>query len=382
MNIPNLDEIIQWFKDRMRPKDIAIGAGISDWDITAEYVPGLEVAGQPAYGALCSPGNHEIFPTQEDVSAKRAHFLIRPPSDEKGVKELRVTFFHECNHILQSMFAAPGNGNRVGMENQTHSMDNFLSQLTPDDIALFARHIPPEMARAYRAEEGSMPDATEDPKKPDKPAMAEGAPRDAAAISADIANCDPTDTAKLATLAVELRQALIAKAVQPIADNGPPSVKEPMAPPTMGMKPEDAYARKILENTQEAIGAVITAYGITDEKQIAAIRKMPTVKDASDLIAAFPRAANQNDQAKLGMLGNPKTDPKLGGAQEKPMARAMREGLANQAICRVMGIGSLNDDGVHVDPGGGMVLYIDGTKALAHQKAVYAAEKNKARGAA
>ena len=378
MSLPNLEEIIGWFKERMRPKDQTIGNGIADWTITAEYVPDLIVDGTPAYGALCSPGDKTIFPSQEDVDAKRAHFLIRPPSDEKSTKELRVTFFHECNHILQSMFASPGGSNRTGMENQTHSMDNFLSLLTPEEITLFARHIPTEAARAYRAEEGSMPDAVPDPKKePDKgtekPAMAEGAPRDVATIQGDIAKAALSGL-PCEELCKELALALVAAGSA--AGNGPSSTKEPIVPPTVGMTPEQAYARKIAENTKESIEAIVEANTHLTDSQKAMARKQSSAKDARELVSTYPRAANQNDQAKLGM---PKDAKAQGDKAEKPMARAIREAGDNPALRRILGIGAMERDGIYVEPGGGILVYTDGTEQLAHQKSTF---ENRKRGAA
>jgi len=100
---PNLNDFVQWFKSRIKPNDPQIGSGISDWTITAEYVPNLEVGGTKAFGALCSPSDPTLMITPEDVAAKRAHFLICTPESERDIQEMYETFRHECEHILQSM---------------------------------------------------------------------------------------------------------------------------------------------------------------------------------------------------------------------------------------------------------------------------------------
>lgn len=198
-----------------------------------------------------------------------------------------------------------------------------------------------------------MPDPIEDKKEPDKqaPAMQEGAPRDIAAISADIANADPTDTAKLAALAIEYRQALVAKATEAMAGNGPASTPEPpMAPPTMGMKPEDAYARARTEwakERTEAIEAIIEANPHLDDKQKAMARKQSTVAAARELIATYPRVANQNEPACMGMDKN----PKLGA----PAARAVEGGLPPEesaAMARSMGAKENKPQPPHVNARG------------------------------
>lgn len=338
MILPNLEEIIAWFKARIVPEDKTQGAGISDWTITAEYVPNLVTNGVRAYGAVCSPSDHEAMLTPEDVAAKRAHFLICTPETENDIREMYETFRHECEHILQSMYAILGEGTRAAMENHAHSMGNFVAKLTPQEVSLFPRIKPTPMARAYRAKEETMPDMEENKDKPDKasPAMQEGAPRDAAAINADIANADPNDAALLVKLAAELRQALIAKAVAPMGGNGSASEPAPVPVPTMGMKPEDAYARGKRE--AEAAGEkklverfANTLKGSFTDEQLAMVRRMPSLDDAEALVKTYPRAANQNDQAKLGMLSNPKIGSEaktpltggLGANESTAMARKM-----------------------------------------------------------
>lgn len=349
--LPNLIDFVQWFKSRIKPNDPQIGSGISDWTITAEYVPNLEVGGTKAFGALCSPSDPTLMITPEDVAAKRAHFLICTPENERDIQEMYETFRHECEHILQSMYAKLGESTRAAMENHAHSMGNFIAQLTPEEILLFPRWKLTPMARAYRAKDKAMPDQTEENKdKPDKqaPAMQEGAPRDVAAITADLIKAamagQPTD---------ELVKELVA--AQALAgasgSNGPASTPEPpMAPPTMGMKPEDAYARARTEwakERTEAIEAIIDANPHLDDKQKAMARKQSTVAAARELIATYPRVANQNEPARMGMEKN----PKLGA----PETRAIEGGLPPEesaAMARSMGARADKPQPPHVNTRG------------------------------
>jgi hypothetical protein len=374
--LPDLEEIIAWFKTRIIPEDTSHGAGVSDWTITAEYVPNLVTNGERAYGAVCSPSDHESMLTADDVAAKRAHFLICTPENENDIREMYETFRHECEHILQSMYAVLGEDTRAAMENHAHSMGNFVAKLTPQEVLLFPRIKQNPMARAYRAKDKAMPDPTneENKDKPDKaPAMAEGGPRDLSAIEKDLIAAvlagQPTD---------ELAKELVAAKALAGAGSAPASVPAPPVPPTMGMKPEDAYARKAAENTREAIEAIIEANPHLSKEQAAMARKQVTAKDARELVATYPRAANQNDQAKLGMQKNPKTDEH---SNLLPLARAVARAEQNPMLRKVLGIGSLNDDGVHVEPSEGTAIYIDGTARLNHLRAKYRAKQEK-RGAA
>lgn len=227
----------------------------------------------------------------------------------------------------------------------------------------------------------------EEKKEPDKggedaPKMAEGAPRDLAAIQSDMAKADPADTALLAKLAIELRGALIQKGIEAQAGgNGPASEPAPVAPsPSMGMKPEEAYARKMAENTREAIEAIVEANPHLTKEQAAMARKQSTAKDARELVATYPRPANMNDAAKMGMQGNPKTNGE--GEKGSPLARAVKKASQNPMIRTMLGLGSLDEDGVHFEPGGGILIYTDGTTQLNHQRAVYQARQDKMRGVA
>ncbi len=383
--IPDLAERIAWYQERLRPEDAAFGNGIADWTISSEYQddPQSENGGGPIWGCMCSPSRlPELLKLQpEDIAAKRAHIIVRTPKTPDDIAEIERTILHELGHVLVAPMQSE---NREAEENAMHSLDHFFSKtkLSPEQGAILARAFQNPMARAYRAKEKAMPDMEENKDKPDKeaPKMQEGAPRDIAAISADIANADPTDTAKLAALAIEYRQALVAKATEAMAGNGPASVPPP--PPTMGMKPEDAYARARTEwakERTEAIEAIIEANPHLDDKQKAMARKQTTVAAARELIATYPRVANQNEPARMGMQGNPKTDPK---AAMKPMARAMATAAENPMLRKLSGIGTLDNDGLHYEPQPGHLVYIDGTEQLNHQRAKFDARREERRGAA
>lgn len=382
VNLPDLAAIVQWFKERLRPADPAIGTGASDWTITAEYVPQVNMGGQLAWGAMCSPGDHTKYLTPEDIAERRAHILITEPKSENDITEIWTTFRHEFGHVLDSMVAPISAIDRAAAENAQHSWDNFLKLLTPEESTLFVRIKETETARAYRApaKEGDMPDPVtpENKKEPDnnKPAMQEGGKaRDISAITADIVKAvlagQPTED-----LAKEL---VAAQAMAGAAAGAAPATEPPPAPvpPTMGMKPDEAYARVQAAN-KEAIEAIIDANPHLTKEQAAMARKQSSAKDARELVATYPRPANQNDPAKLGMQGNPKVD----GDKLPPMARAMKGASENPMLRKVLGMGDLNNDGVYHEPTPGTIFYIDGTERLNHQRAKYEAQQAKARGVA
>ena len=166
-----------------------------------------------------------------------------------------------------------------------------------------------------------------------------------------MAMVDPTDATKLGTLAVELRNALIKKGIDAQAGgNGPASVPPP--PPTMGMKPEDAYARGKKEATAAAQAEAVKAYAESveglSEDQRAMVRECTSIDHAKRLVKTYPRAANQNDPARLGMPTNPKTEPK--GAQS-PFAR-MRKGPSDPMVREAIGLPSTapNEHGISTAP--------------------------------
>jgi hypothetical protein len=186
-----------------------------------------------------------------------------------------------------------------------HSLDHVFSKLTPAEGAVLARAIMNPMARTYRAGDGNMPDPTEDKdKKPPeggdkKPAMQEGsgAPRDIAAIQADLAKADPTDSALLGKLAVEMREALIAKGIE--AQSGPASEPAPAPAPQMGVEQQDAYARGKREAQAEAVKTFVEALEVPDDKR-AYLREQPTIAAVKKALAFLPKGA-----ATMGFDGHP-----------------------------------------------------------------------------
>lgn len=319
MNIPDLKTIIAWWKDFLRPDDPELGNGLADYTITAEYVPNLTLEGLGNVWALLMP---------PDLENKRAHIQVRTPTSEREAKEVNRSVFHELGHIL----AAPLRSKNVAAEeNMMHSLDKIggrLAELDPEYPRIFARIMSTQYkARAYRAEEGSMPDPIEGKENPEKPKAQEGAPRDVAAINADIAkavmNGQPTD---------ELVKELVLAQALAGAGNGAASepAPAPMQAPAMGMQQEQAYARKVAEERaaerKEAIEAIIEANPHLDDKQKAMARKQSSVKDARELIASYPRVAadpaKPND-ATMGLGGHPAT-PSGGGQKLSVRARAMQ----------------------------------------------------------
>lgn len=331
--IPNLSERITWYQERLRPEDSAMGNGIADWTITAEYRSGLKVDGADIWGCMCSPS---MLPElqklmADDIAAKRAHIVIRTPESADDIAEVERTLLHELGHVLVAPMQSV---NREAEENAMHSFDHFFSKLSPEQGAILARSFQNPMARAYRAKEETMPDMEDKKDKPDKeaPKMQEGAPRDAAVINADIANADPNDAALLAKLAAELRQALIAKAVAPMGGNGPASEPALVAPPEMGMKPEEAYQRRV---NAEAVKTFVDMLEVPDEKK-AFLRKQTTitgVKEALDFVG--------KENAKMGFEGHPAT---RGKGDDEPESVFYPSGNKNtMAACRVM---ARNKDGI------------------------------------
>lgn len=75
------------------------------------------------------------------------------------------------------------------------------------------------------------------------------------------------------------------------------------------------------------------------------------------------------------MTVKPGHTPAAGGA----LARAMREAEANPHLRKILGIGAMERDGVYVEPDGGILVYIDGTEQLNHQRAVYERDRQKKR---
>lgn len=369
MILPDLAKRVAWYQEHLRPEDPAHGTGISDWTITAEYRPGeaLDAAlGSQVWGCMGSPLTGGLTKlTPEDITAKRAHVLIRTPRTPADLAEVDRTLIHELGHCLAAGLQLP----RDAEEEVMHSLDHLCSKLLPEEGLALARALQNPMARAFRAE-ATMPEPNPtEPKPEEKKPMAQEGPRDVAAIQADIVK------AVLAGQPVEelAKELVAAQALAGAGTPEPASTPEPPmppAPPTMGMKPEEAYQR-VQAAQKEAIEAIIEANPHLTKEQASMARKQATAKDARELVATYPRPANQNDQATLGMRGNPKTD----GQKLSPMARAMKDAEQNPMIRKILGMGSLDNDGVHLDIGNGVAVYIDGTERLNHQRAVFEARQ-------
>lgn len=320
--IPNLSERIAWYQERLRPEDSAMGNGIADWTITAEYRSGLKVDGADIWGCMCSPS---MLPelqklTADDIAAKRAHIVIRTPESADDIAEVERTILHELGHVLVAPMQSV---NREAEENAMHSFDHFFSKLSPEQGAILARSFQNPMARAYRAKEETMPDMEDKKDKPDKeaPKMQEGAPRDIATIEAEILKT------RLAggDVAALLDEWLAAK-MAATADNGPASEPALVAPPEMGMKPEEAYQRKV--NT-EAVKVFVDMLEVPDEKK-AFLRKQTTitgVKEALDFVG--------KENAKMGLDAHPALRGK-GDDDETESVFYPSGNKDTMAACRVM----------------------------------------------
>jgi hypothetical protein len=339
--LPNLDELGAQYQGAMRPEDDRFGNGIADWTITYEWDPDPKSsAGKPIWGCMCSPSILEkegvrAKLTSEDIAAKCAHIVVRVPKNVDELKEPPRTIFHEQGHILLAALNLP----RDKEEEIMHSLDHVFSKLSPEQATALARAFQDPMARAYRAptaKEGDMPDATEqENKEPDKeaPKMQEGA-RDAAAINADIANADPTDAALLAKLAAELRQALIAKAVAPIAGNA--TAAEPVPPPVMGMKPEDAYARAKREESKKAVKTLVDNLPGLGDKQKKYLHGRASVEEVNEALEAMPRAVAAS--TAVALPEHPSKKPS-NAADDSPFER-MRKEPTDPMVREALGLGS------------------------------------------
>jgi hypothetical protein len=366
--LPNLSERIVWYQDRLRPEDPKFGAGIADWTITSEYAPSLKMNGAPIWGMMGGPPDALMKLTPEDIEARRAHIVIRTPTNADELAEVERTLFHELGHVLHAKLNLP----RKEEEEIMHSLDHVFSKLSPEQATALARSFSDPMARAYRAETTAMPDPIEDKDKPDKeaPKMAEGAPRDIATIEAEMLKTRLAG-GDIAALQDEWFAAkMAATAAAPIV--------EPAAPPVMGMKPEDAYARGQKAGEAAAESKAVKAYaesleGLTPEQKVE-VADAPSMARAQRLVKSYPR------QAPIALPQHPAKKP--GNVNEKPMARAVREASANPMLRKILGIGSIENDGVHFEPGNGILVYTDGTEQLNHQRAVYQARQDKLRGAA
>jgi hypothetical protein len=338
ITLPDLSAIVDWFKSRLRPENEAIGNGASDWTVTAEYVPQVKVGETLAWGAMCSPGDKNKYLTKEDIAEKRAHILITEPKNENDIVEIWTTFRHEFGHIIDSMVAPIEAIDRKAAENAQHSWDNFLKLLTPEESALFARIKNTETARAYRAETTAMPDAPteEKDKKPDKaaPAMQEGADMSVEEIKKALAE------ARLAGDQPKVLELVDKLLVTHMAAPAPASVPlPPVEPPTMGMKPEEAYARGKKEAEAAAEAKAVKAYaesleGLTPEQKIE-VADAPSMARAQRLVKSYSR---QTQGATLGALPG-KIPGKTADADETPFARMMK-GPTDPMVREALGLGN------------------------------------------
>jgi hypothetical protein len=322
--LPDLSKRVAWYQDRLRPEDSRFGVGIADWTITAEYAPNLEMDGAPIWGMMGSPPNGLVKLTSEDVAAKRAHIVIRTPANAEEFEEIERTLIHELGHVLHAKLNLP----REEEEEIMHSLDHLYSKLSPEQRVSFARAMTNPMARAYRAKEETMPDM-EEKKEPDKeaPKMQEGV------MSVDEINAAIVKAVLAGQPTEELSKKLVEAMAVAGASNGPPSAPPPVVapePPSMGMKPDEAYARarKEAKDAQtEAIEAIIEANPHLDDKQKAMARKQATAKDARELVESYPRVNAYG--ATLGMIKRPegqlsnKGANGLQGEQARSMARQM-----------------------------------------------------------
>lgn len=329
MIVPDLGKRIAWYQTHLRPEDPKQGDGIVSWTITSEYMPGAELAakyGSPIWGCMGSPASGGMLMlTSEDIAARRAHIVVALPEKPEDLAQIDRTLIHECGHILVAHLNIP----RSEEENIMHSVDNLFSKLTPDEGIALARAIHDPTARAYRAQEGSMPPTDQENKDKPEPAKAQdGAPRDVAAIQGDIAKAALAGQS-CEELCKELALALVAAGS---AAGSAPASAPPPPPPAMGMKPEDAYARKIAESTKEALEALVEAHVIVDAKQKTAILNCGSIARAREILSAFPRNITA---PQMGLPGHPST-PAGGGKVEKKNVFKPSGNEASMARARVM----------------------------------------------
>lgn len=335
MIAPNLSERIAWYQERMRPEDPAFGNGIADWTITSEYDadPQSENGSGPIWGCMCSPSvlaseGIRVKLQPSDIAAKRAHIVVRTPKSEADIDEIERTILHELGHVLVAPMKSE---DREAEENAMHSLDHFFSKtkLSPEQGAILARSFQNPMARAYRAKEKAMPDMEENKDKPDKGASEGGKKpamqvRSVPEIEADLIKAvlagQPTD---------ELAKELVAAKAMAEA-GGPASEPAPAPAPEMGMKPEEAYARKVKAEAQsEAVKAFVDALELPDDKK-AFLRKQPTIVAAKDALAFLPK-----EGAKMGFDMHPAMRAK--GDDDEPASVFYPSGnKTTMAACRVM----------------------------------------------
>jgi hypothetical protein len=342
---PNLAEMVAKYQAFLAPEDPRFGEGIAGWNITSEYDndPQSENGSGPIWGCMCSPSvlasdGRRVKLQPEDIAAKQAHIVVRTPTSRNELIEIERTVLHELGHVLHAKLNLP----RDAEEEIMHSLDHFFSKLSPEQGQILARSFQNPMARAYRAENTAMPDPIEEKKEPDKqaPKMQEGGEMSVDEIKAALVKAvlDGQPTEELAKKLVAAMAT--AGAAGPVAAPMPP-----IEPPTMGMKPEEAYARGKKEAeaaattkaTVEAVKAFADAVeGLSDEQR-AMVRECSSIDHAKRLVKVCVKPG-QTQGATLGALPG-KIPGKTTDADETPFARMMK-GPTDPMVREALGLGN------------------------------------------
>lgn len=197
--------------------------------------------------------------------------------------------------------------------------------------------------------------------------MAEGAPRDVAAITADIVKAilggQPIE---------ELGKELVMAQALAGAAGAAPAPAAPIEPTTMGMKPDDAYTRAKRDADKAAVKVLVDNLPTerVDEKQKKYLHGRASIAEVNEALEAMPRA--QTD--KVITLAE---HPAGKGKKEDPFAREMAAAENDPVMRAALNIGSTESDGVMYDVPG-RIVYVDGTENLRYQRAKYRAKREKA----
>lgn len=360
MILPDLNARIAWYKDAMRPDDPAIGAGISDWAISWEWRPRLDIDGVgDAWGCTCSPvALPAIRPlSTEDVTEKRAHLIFRTPQVQSDLGEIERTLLHELGHVLLAPLQSP---HVHAEENAMHSLDAVFAKLSPEQGQILARAMKDPKARAVARGE-AMP-SPEDKKAEEKTPEAEvkkqeAAPRTVAEIEQAIAAAaiagQPTDE-----LVKELLAALVARGAKPSSE-----APEPASVPPMGMVDQGTMARAIAKAQDEAKAAqdeakkaIVDANPHLNAAQKAIVLEQPNAAKARAVADSYGRPQSAQDP-KMGMEKHPAAG---GGRAETVRARLMRE-TRDEVKARVFrGRSKDNTSGMNLDQPGYTLVYSPG----------------------
>lgn len=210
-----------------------------------------------------------------------------------------------------------------------------------------------------------MPDAANDKDKDKNGApMAQEGEIDAAAIVDAVSTNDGNKA--LAVLKKLLESA--AEAVVPTVE--PVTTEPTIEAPTMGMKPEEAYARvqraekAQKEAAKEAIEAIVEANMHLNDGQKTLVRKQTTPAAARELADSYPRPSAEPQKPTMGMPGHPATGAG-GGKSETPLARIKSN--ASPQVRKIMGMTGPANDGVAFEIPGHMA-YVDYVEMLAAQR--------------